>query len=93
MRVLRSLALGQNNLEHRIQTEAGHLVDAFANTKGKFTARITPRACPEMEQIMGVKVSQYIFTSNIDIFHISRTSTGFLIAFFTKDVLSAQLAI
>ncbi|XP_065700426.1 cytochrome P450 2J5-like [Patagioenas fasciata] len=35
MRVLRSLALGQNNLEHRIQTEAGHLVDAFANTKGK----------------------------------------------------------
>ncbi|NXC16915.1 CP2J6 protein, partial [Corythaeola cristata] len=36
MTVIRSLALGKNNLEHQIQTEACHLVDIFANTKGKF---------------------------------------------------------
>ncbi|KFW02891.1 Cytochrome P450 2J2, partial [Eurypyga helias] len=34
MTILRSLALGKNNLEHQIQTEARHLVDIFANTKG-----------------------------------------------------------
>ncbi|PKU28957.1 cytochrome p450 2j2-like [Limosa lapponica baueri] len=34
MTVIRSLALGKNNLEHQIQTEACHLVDTFANTKG-----------------------------------------------------------
>lgn len=37
MTIIRSLALGKNNLEHRIQTEACHLVDIFANTKGNFT--------------------------------------------------------
>uniref|UniRef100_A0A8C0BFB0 Uncharacterized protein n=1 Tax=Buteo japonicus TaxID=224669 RepID=A0A8C0BFB0_9AVES len=35
MTIIRSLALGKNNLEHQIQTEACHLVDIFANTKGK----------------------------------------------------------
>uniref|UniRef100_A0A8D2PZ10 CP2J2 protein n=1 Tax=Zosterops lateralis melanops TaxID=1220523 RepID=A0A8D2PZ10_ZOSLA len=35
MTIIRSLALGKNNLEHQIQTEAHHLVDIFANTKGK----------------------------------------------------------
>lgn len=64
MTVIRSLALGKNNLEHQIQTEACHLVDIFANTKGKFTRKTALRAFPE---ILGlVEVSQYIFTSNID---------------------------
>ncbi|NXP53195.1 CP2J2 protein, partial [Heliornis fulica] len=35
MTILRSLALGKNSLEHQIQTEACHLVDIFASTKGK----------------------------------------------------------
>uniref|UniRef100_A0A8C5UA33 Cytochrome P450 2J2-like n=1 Tax=Malurus cyaneus samueli TaxID=2593467 RepID=A0A8C5UA33_9PASS len=35
MTIIRSLALGKNNLEHQIQTEACHLLDIFAKTKGK----------------------------------------------------------
>ncbi|XP_025950590.1 cytochrome P450 2J2-like [Dromaius novaehollandiae] len=35
MTIIRSLGLGKNNLEHQIQMEACHLVDIFANTKGK----------------------------------------------------------
>ncbi|NWX89133.1 CP2J2 protein, partial [Nothoprocta ornata] len=35
MTVIRSLGLGKNSLEHQIQMEASHLVDNFANTKGK----------------------------------------------------------
>lgn len=91
MTIIRSLARGKNNLERQIQTEACHLVDIFANTKGKFTRRTTLRAFPEVLRM--VKVSQYIFTSNIDIFDISRTFTGFLTAFFAKNVLSAQWAV
>lgn len=90
MTIIRSLALGKNNLEHQIQTEARHLVDIFANTKGKFTRRTTIRAFPEVLRL--VKVSQYILTSNVD---ISRNFTGSLtfFAFFAKNVLSAQWGI
>ncbi|XP_030810195.1 cytochrome P450 2J2-like [Camarhynchus parvulus] len=35
MTIIRSLALGKNNLEHQIQREASHLVDIFTNTEGK----------------------------------------------------------
>uniref|UniRef100_A0A8D2MF97 CP2J2 protein n=1 Tax=Zonotrichia albicollis TaxID=44394 RepID=A0A8D2MF97_ZONAL len=35
MTIIRSLALGKNNLEHQIQREACHLVDIFTNTEGK----------------------------------------------------------
>jgi len=48
MTIIRSLALGKNNLEHQIQTEACHLVDLFAKTKGKFNGRIQPRAFSEI---------------------------------------------
>ncbi|NXA51129.1 CP2J2 protein, partial [Nothocercus julius] len=39
MTIIRSLGIGKNNLEHQIQMEACHLVDNFANSKGKFTKR------------------------------------------------------
>uniref|UniRef100_A0A8C3MIV5 Uncharacterized protein n=1 Tax=Geospiza parvula TaxID=87175 RepID=A0A8C3MIV5_GEOPR len=43
MTIIRSLALGKNNLEHQIQREASHLVDIFTNTEGKFTRTTTLR--------------------------------------------------
>lgn len=91
MTIIRSLALGKNNLEHQIQKEAYHLVDIFTNTEGKFTRKTTLKSFPERLGLL--KVSQYIFTSTIDIVTISRTFTGSLTAFFAKNVLSAQWAI
>lgn len=41
MTIIRTLALGKNNLEHQIQAEACNVVDIFANTKGKFTRKLT----------------------------------------------------
>ncbi|NXW01250.1 CP2J2 protein, partial [Fregetta grallaria] len=61
MTILRSLALGKNNLEHQIQTEACYLVDTFANIKGKFTRRITLRAFSEIYDFTELSAKQNWF--------------------------------
>lgn len=78
MTIIRSLGFGKNNLEHRIQTEASHLLGIFANTEGKFHRKIRVGALSEIQRIRGTEVSQHVFLQAVKIFFLL---VGLLLAF------------